>query len=130
MHVKSGELQPIKHIDDLTFLKCSFKPSPFDSNILAAIDVETIYQLCNWVRDESEEQLLSNVDDALRFAFRHGEEFYTDFSQKVISALQKIGIRVPYTSYQDQIIAYMGGENTDNLINLHGLSPLLLSVVG
>jgi hypothetical protein len=127
---KTGDLEEIKHINNLSFLKCHFKQSPFDSNILAAIDEETIYQLCNWVRDESSEQLLSNIDDALRFAFRHGEEFYTDFSVKLFKAIEKIGIRVPHTSYKDQIVAYMGGENTDNLLNFHGLSPLLLSVVG
>lgn len=81
-----GRYEPI---ESLTFLKRGWKRHPtYPDRMLAPIDVNSIYELCNWVTKtlEPEEQLRMNIEDALKFAYHYGPEFFEKFRKAVTLA--------------------------------------------
>jgi hypothetical protein len=77
----------------LTFLKCGFRrDDAIDKRCwLPTMDVNTIYELTNWVSVglPAEEACLVNVDTALRMAFFHGRSFFNVFRDDCMRALSR-----------------------------------------
>jgi len=90
---KSGAEQEMKPVEKLRFLKRGFRPHPVYPNFIRApIDMDTIYEMTNWMREcpDEKEQLYCQIDTALREAAAHGGEFYRLFLGQVNQALMKV----------------------------------------
>jgi len=90
---KMHTLSRYETVEDLTFLKRGWLPHPkFPDRMLAPINVNSIYELCNWVTNtlDPEEQLSMNIEDALKFAYNYGQDFFDKFRETVHLALQKV----------------------------------------
>jgi hypothetical protein len=89
---KSADIRP-KNIYEVQFLKNKFVRNN-EGLFQCCPNKAIVYQLMNWVRDDSslsrEEQFLTNVENAFRFAFWQGEEFYEDTRSKYNDAAMKI----------------------------------------
>ncbi|AOX15252.1 polyprotein, partial [Rainier virus] len=91
---KDAELYEVQPLTECTFLKCGFVPMPGrESVILAPIAQNTIYELTNWVRKSNDDvgQMRVNLQDAMRFAFHWGAEFYWKLGDGINNALHEKG---------------------------------------
>jgi hypothetical protein len=94
----------VEPLENLTFLKRGFVPHPEKPKLkLAPIDQSTIFRMLDWVRKSNDEEalLLSNVNDALEFAYHHNVDFYDNFKKKVNAALRSQRIKTVSTSWRD-----------------------------
>ncbi|APG77411.1 hypothetical protein [Hubei picorna-like virus 48] len=101
---KSGEVLPYISLEEMTFLKQSFR----DHSGLKGVKVphmaeNTILELCNWTRiaPDQDELLESNCNDALRFAYFRGFEYFTSLRQKIAAALKARGKKLRVMTYSD-----------------------------
>jgi len=90
--VSKGGLMPLAK---MRFLKRSTR---YTSNgRLAAIDTNTIYEMLNWVRATTEEEVIEmtyvNIEGALQFAYFHGRHFFDDLKQKINQSLTERGFK-------------------------------------
>lgn len=102
---KSGEEQALKSLTELRFLKRGWKEDDdYPSVYRAPIDVDTIYELTNWIREcpDEDEQLETQVEGALREAWAHGKEFYVNFLAKCNAALRTVGMKEFANEYDMQ----------------------------
>jgi len=91
---KDGTEQHLPWVDikDFQFLKCHFEQDPEYRMIWhMKMAPKVIRELTNWVtiHGDSHELFYSNMDDALRFSFHHGKEFYNDYRNKVNKVLRE-----------------------------------------
>jgi len=92
---KMDTLSRYESVDDLNFLKRGFKKHPvYPDRLLAPINVHSIHELCNWVTNtlDPEEQLRMNIEDALKFAYHYGPDFFNKFRETVRLALDQKGL--------------------------------------
>jgi len=90
---KMEVLNRYERIDDLNFLKRGWARHPlYPDRYLAPINVHSIYELCNWVTISQDpiEQLRLNIEDALKFAYHYGPDFFNKFRKTVRSALKDV----------------------------------------
>lgn len=75
---------------DLTFLKRGFAKGD-NKRYLPLMDKTTIQELTNWVRMsdfvDSKSMLIDNCNNALRFAFFYGEQYFNELRDKIRSVL-------------------------------------------
>ncbi|AOX15251.1 polyprotein [Burke-Gilman virus] len=93
---KNAVCLSLRPLTTVTFLKNGFGKHPtFPRWKMAQICKDTIHELTNWVRDSDDpvEQLRQNVEDASKFAYFWGAEYYGDFMIRVNRALLDAGIR-------------------------------------
>lgn len=81
--LKGEGFSDLRPIEDLQFLKRSFKRAPFNNKVMMApISRDTIYELTNWIRDskftDPKYQLQENCVNALRFAYSHDRSFFDE----------------------------------------------------
>ncbi|UHK03076.1 MAG: polyprotein [Guiyang Dicistro-like virus 4] len=88
--LKSGEMKPFVDLEEMTFLKQSFR----DHEGIKGIKVphmaeQTITELLNWTRiaPDQDELLESNCNDALRFAYFKGQTYFNSLRGKILVAL-------------------------------------------
>jgi len=89
----------LKSIEELQFLKRKIRDHPaYPQYKLAPIDTNTIYEMINWIREapDEQEQLFTNIEGALRFAYHHGLGFYSEFLTKVNKALLDKGLEMQF----------------------------------
>lgn len=90
-----------KKLSELTFLKRGFRQHPLKHAIwMPIMKLDTIYELCNWIRESDDDvaATLENLDDALKFAYFHGEIFFNQLAEKVNEALKEIRLPgIPYS---------------------------------
>lgn len=100
--------RPLK---ELTFLKRGFRQHPLKKAIwIPTMKLDTIYELLNWIRESDDDiaALYENIEDAFKFAYFHGEEFFDQLLRDVNRALRMSRLsEVPY-SYGDCEMAFMG----------------------
>jgi len=99
----------IRKLDDVTFLKCGFFVEPEDMMLVKArMSKVTIQELINWIRrsDNDVEMLMNNIDDALKFAYFWGEEYFNDLLKKVNRGLREVGIRPVVDFYRAHDIGF------------------------
>lgn len=74
---------------EVTFLKRGFRV--VGNYVLPLMAEDTIYEMINWVRksdfDTPQEMLISNCNEALRFAFFYGFFFFDDIRRKLSKAM-------------------------------------------
>jgi len=93
---KSGGEQVLKPLMELRFLKRGWRrDEDYPQVFRAPIDVDTIYELTNWIREcpNEDEQLETQIEGALREAWAHGKEFYEKFLSECNSALKTVGMK-------------------------------------
>nr|DAZ87810.1 TPA_asm: hypothetical protein [Candiseco virus 1] len=97
-------------LDQMTFLKCGFRRKGLF--YLATLDKDVIYEMVNWVKVSTfatiEQQLIINIQVALRYAYFHGQEFFELFHMKLLKALkeERIDCCLPnYTELHHHYIA-------------------------
>ncbi len=100
---KNAVCLSLRPLNSVTFLKNGFGKHPsFPQWKMAQICKDTIHELTNWVRDSDDpvEQLRQNVEDASKFAYFWGIDYYIDFMQRVNRALLDAGIRPVYLTWK------------------------------
>lgn len=106
---KTG-ITKFKSLDECTFLKQSFhNHEQFSFLKVPHMSEKTIHELLNWTRDAEDDQLLiDNCNDALRFAYFYGEEYFERLRLKIIDALTTVGVScmLPKT-YMDYHLWFM-----------------------
>lgn len=77
---KEGNMRPHCTIEEATFLKHFFRPHDVRSGLwLAALEKQTITDIPSWIRTpcpDPREQALINSDQAVRFAYSWGPDYY------------------------------------------------------
>jgi hypothetical protein len=90
-------------LEELSFLKRTFKEDErFPGYYHAGMNkTMTIQELVNWIRSGQppKEALSSNIEDALRFAFGHGREYFDEFLGTLKPFLQEEGMPPPRVSW-------------------------------
>lgn len=94
---KSQELTPYTDITQATFLKRSFAPHPHRKGTwLAPIEKQSIEECINWmhVSETPQEATLEVCRASLDLAFGQGPEYYKQHYEKIVTALNKIGLKL------------------------------------
>lgn len=102
---KSGVEQVLKPLSALRFLKRGWRrDEDYPQVFRAPIDVDTIYELTNWIREcpNEDEQLETQIEGALREAWAHGKEFYEKFLSECNVALKTVGMKQFANEYDMQ----------------------------
>jgi len=113
---KTGNISKYDSLNSLVFLKRHFAPHPqFPDRMLAPIDVNSIYELINWVSktNDPEEQLRMNIDDALRFAYHYGDKFYQTLRDEIAQCANAVNMHLVmpcWTEWDDAYINEWLGE--------------------
>jgi len=90
------DAEPVIAIKDMTFLKRAFRRSPRDSFfIVAPLEKQSIEERVRWIRESSElsddEMLAENINNSMRDAYYHGEEYFRAFKKLVNTACLSAG---------------------------------------
>jgi len=97
-------ISPNVHLDHLTFLKCATRSHvDFPSRKLAAMSLETIYELTNWTR-LSPNNIIATIDncqDALRFAYFHGKKFFQQLRVRFLLAFRDVAVHPTFLTYEE-----------------------------
>jgi len=82
---KTGELVEYRTLEDIEFLKRSFRKSKELMRYVAPLRKEVIYEMLNWTRNglNSDEILMTNIDTAFREIVLHGREEYKILRNKI-----------------------------------------------
>lgn len=99
---KDEKIVDYEALGDGTYLKRMFKQHDyFKEKFLAPIELTTIYELTNWITDSNDEimQIRLNCEDALKFAFHYGFEFFSELKGKINAALTEKNIDPVHISY-------------------------------
>jgi hypothetical protein len=91
---KTGEVENLKPIEELRFLKNGFRPHPkYPSIKLASLDKKSIAELTNWVRqsDDPWEATRVNCENAVKFAYYHERDYYDFLYSSICAAFEKQG---------------------------------------
>lgn len=92
-----------RDLTTVTFLKCKFKEADEYGRYRMLMDYNNVIgELTNWIRSGQceKEAIQQNVDDALRFAYQHGEQVYKDFQKRVNHALEARDLPPSVLSYE------------------------------
>ncbi|APG78975.1 hypothetical protein [Beihai paphia shell virus 4] len=93
---KSENLTPFDNFRDVSFLKCRWGDCVIPGLYLPLMDWETIGNLINWYRPESNKyQFEVNVLEALKFAAAYGRTDYNDLRARLIHAGVEKHIQAP-----------------------------------
>jgi len=87
---KSSALVEFRPILDWTFLKAGFRK--VGRNYVPLLDVNTIYELTNWVRKSNDDwkSCEENCADALKYAYFYGQEFFDDLRDRILVAADNL----------------------------------------
>jgi len=115
---KDGKAQWLP-LEQLTFLKRSFRLGE-RSLWLPLMDKNTIQELTNWVRESDfmtpREMTLSNCNEALRFAFFYGHDYFDDLYARLCEALPKDAM---YLLDWDFLYNWFYGKEQSNVMYKH-----------
>lgn len=100
---KSGSVSRSRGINDITFLKRSFRYHPVLCRYVAPLDIDVIYEMLNWTRSsvQTEVDFVDTVETAFREIVLHGEEEYKCL-KKLITYQERLLARLPaIKTYKD-----------------------------
>jgi hypothetical protein len=100
------EVPPLRSIDDVTFLKRSWKFDPIPATYVAALDLDTVLEMCQWttVNDKNFNDVRTNVDNTLKELSAHGEEVWDRWSSNVIRfSVEKLNYSPPIPNRRNAI---------------------------
>jgi len=109
---KKSKISGMKTIEEITFLKRSFRYCPILHIYVAPLSLNSITEMLNWVGGANPNQIVEdNVDVAFRELSFHTPETYSIFTGKIIKACEIEGIRLPITtSYLQNVLRTSGQE--------------------
>jgi hypothetical protein len=83
---KGGEAESLRSIDDVTFLKRSWKHDPLVNCEVAALDIDVILEMIQWTKkkDRDYNYTCVNVDTCLKELSAHGEAAWKKWSGLII----------------------------------------------
>lgn len=112
-----------------TLLECQFLKNHFQlvqDKFIAVPNLSIIYQLLNWVRDDSaltpDDQFSVNIQNAFRFAWWRGEEEYERIREQANVALFKFGMSWPYTYREMEVFVRI--KINENIERVQRESPI------
>lgn len=88
---KSEEgVESLRSIDEVSFLKRSWKYDPIVNTYVAALDLDTILEMIQWTKknDKDFNFVKMNVDTSLKELSAHGEAVWNQWHKKICSAAQ------------------------------------------
>lgn len=105
---KSGNMVKARTLDQVSYLKRSFKFDPDLHSWLAPLDLETILEIPNWIRrcPDEDEAVISNIEDAAAELSLHGKEIF----EKWTSVLEKASFEADLCPRMLTYFEYINGE--------------------
>lgn len=98
---KTGELKPFRKLEDVGFLKRSFKVDKTGC-FIGPLDLSVVLDMTNWVRGNlTKESTKENVEFALRELSLHGKDVYNHYSRSLRSACAQKRIPLDVKSYEE-----------------------------
>lgn len=88
---KETEMEPLTDVLDLAFLKCTTRK--VGNLYVALMDKNTITEMTNWIRESPDDHLATedNANQALRFSFFWGKEYFEENRRLLLNASKRIG---------------------------------------
>jgi hypothetical protein len=111
---EEGEELPYVHLLDADYLKCRYRPDDNYRHVWhMMMDKNVIQELTNWVTIHGDPYQLfySNMEDAQRFAFSHGREYFDEFTttvEKVLKRENGIPLSLTYEELEQEFYADHG----------------------
>ena len=119
---KSGATRTHKRLDEVTFLKRSFKN--VGGKINAALDVDTITEMVMWKRKGlTDQEAVQQTSSHAGFeAYLHGKGFYEWFTKQVNGKLDSLGLNsgiATYAEYEKLECRFLSTFTSDTDIMAH-----------
>lgn len=103
---KTGEIQPYKRLEDVSFLKRKFVIQR-DGTFLAPMDLENTLEITNWIRGKaSKSATAENCEQAIMELSLHPQSVYELWSSRIRDELAKVGINIHVPTYYEQMEVY------------------------
>jgi hypothetical protein len=102
--VKGVDPAPFRSLAEVQFLKRSFSMDPLTHQYIAPLVMDTIMEMCNWVRGDvnMEESTLINVEVALMELSLHSRDIFDKRTNQILRACRnKLGQQPQFSSYMD-----------------------------
>jgi hypothetical protein len=83
-----GGFESLRSIDEVSFLKRSWRYDPIVNTYVAALDLDTILEMIQWTKknDKDFNFVKTNVDTSLKELSAHGDLVWDKWSAKICSA--------------------------------------------
>jgi hypothetical protein len=83
-----GGVESLRSIDEVSFLKRSWKYDPIVNTYVAALDLDTVLEMVQWTKknDKDFNFVKTNVDTSLKELSAHGDVIWDKWSAKICSA--------------------------------------------
>jgi len=111
---KGDKIILLKEINQLRFLKRTSRFNGFQ--YVPTIDLDTVYELTNWVRGTTDEdrkiQCRENCVSALKFGYFYGEQWFNKFKKKLDKALKDANLEpipLPYSLLHQDFLTKLEG---------------------
>jgi len=101
---KSGHIVKSRTLEEVNFLKRSFRKCPELHRIVAPLKIEVIYEMLNWTRNTIDPDviLMTNIDTAFREIVLHGRDEYNKLYKgimKLVDDLPEVPQILTYEQY-------------------------------
>jgi hypothetical protein len=111
---KHGEVEDLRTIDDVTFLKRSWKYDSLVHTDVAALDLDVILEMVQWTKkkDRDYNYVRTNVDTCLKELSAHGEVEWKKWSDPIMRAAKKcLDYTTSITNRREALALQLSREN-------------------
>jgi hypothetical protein len=100
---KSGDMVPYRSIDEIGYLKRSFKWNEEEHQFIAPLDLSVVLEMINWVRGDfdHEERTVENLETSAFELSLHGQEIFEYWVRKYRQATHNFQIRPLFLTYDE-----------------------------
>jgi hypothetical protein len=101
---KGIDTAPYRKISEVSFLKREFRMDRISKMYLGALSIDTIMEMCNWIRGDLNgvENINANIETAFMELSLHSQTIFNDKSSQILAACRKhLEIQPQFSSYQE-----------------------------
>jgi hypothetical protein len=100
---KSGDMVPYRSIDEIGYLKRSFKWNADEHQFVAPLELSVVLEMINWVRGDFdlEERTVENMETSAFELSLHGREVFEHWIPKYQQAARDFQIRPLFLTYDE-----------------------------
>ena len=111
---KTGEVEPLRSIDDVSFLKRKWIYDPIVHTYVAALDLDTILEMPQWTkkRDKDFNNTRTVVETALKELSAHGDVTWNEWFPKIVrSSKEKLKCVPPIPNRRNALALQMSRDD-------------------
>ena len=111
---KTGEVEPLRSIDDVSFLKRKWIYDPIVHTYVAALDLDTILEMPQWTkkRDKDFNNTRTVVETALKELSAHGDVIWNEWFPKIVrSSKEKLKCVPPIPNRRNALALQMSRDD-------------------